>query len=104
MTNDNLRINTHVRQGRRKRAESLFHHPSASVGLFINLWSLLLTLFWCLSLIFFLFTHCFTLVKITIRHNLEFYLFSLNTVSFYFNQKVIMSLIASSDICEAWFS
>lgn len=62
MTND--RINTHVRQGRRKRAESLFHHPSASVGLFINLWSLLLTLFWCLSLIFFLFTHCFTLVNI----------------------------------------
>lgn len=56
MTNDNLRINTRVREGRRKRAESLFHHPSASVGLLINLWSLPLTLFWCLSLIFCLFT------------------------------------------------
>lgn len=64
VTNDNLRINTHVRPGRRKRAESLFHHPSASVGLFINLWSLLLTLFGCMSLIFFLFAHCVTLVRI----------------------------------------
>lgn len=62
MTNDNLRINTQVREGRRKRAESLFHHPSASVGLLINLWSLPLTLFWCLSLIFFLFTHSPTFV------------------------------------------
>ncbi len=50
MTNDDLRINTQVREGRRKRAESLFHHPSASVGLLINLWSLPLTLLWCLSL------------------------------------------------------
>lgn len=50
-TNDNLRINTQVREGRRKRAESLFHHPSASVGLLINLWSLHLPLFLCLSLI-----------------------------------------------------
>lgn len=65
MTNDNLRINTQVREGRRKRAESLFHHPSASVGLLINLWSLPLTLFWCLSLIFFHFTHSYTFVSIS---------------------------------------
>lgn len=37
--------------GRRKRAESLFHHPSTSVGLLINLWSLHLPLSLCLSLI-----------------------------------------------------
>lgn len=64
MTNDNLRINTHVREGGRKRAESLFHHLSVSVGLVINLWSLLPTLFWCLSLNFSLFIHFLTLVKL----------------------------------------
>lgn len=64
MTNDNLRINTQAREGRRKRAESLFHHPSASVGLLINLWSLPLTLVWCLSLNVILFTHSPKFVKI----------------------------------------
>lgn len=62
MTNDNLRINTPEREGMRNRAESLFHHPSVSVGLLINLWSLPMTLFWCLSLIF---SHSLTLVIIS---------------------------------------
>lgn len=55
VTNDNLRINTSW--GGEGGAESLFHHPSASVALLINLWPLSLTLLWCLSLIFFLFPH-----------------------------------------------
>lgn len=51
MTNGYLRINMQVRRGgeggRRKSAESLFHHPSVSFGPLINLWTLLLPLFQC---------------------------------------------------------
>lgn len=43
-------------QGRGKRAESLFHHPSASVALLINLWSLPCSLLSRLSLTPFAFT------------------------------------------------
>lgn len=35
MTNDNLRINPHERQGRRNELNH-FHHPTASVGPFFN--------------------------------------------------------------------
>lgn len=49
MTNGYLRINTQVSSGgeggRRKSAESLFHHPSVSFGSLINLWTMHLPLF-----------------------------------------------------------
>lgn len=51
-------------EGGGKRAESLFHHPSLSVGLLINLWSLPITLLWCLSLVLCLFSHSHTFVMI----------------------------------------
>lgn len=116
MTNDNLRINTQVREGRRKRAESLFHHPSASVGLLINLWSLPLTLFWCLSFIFFLFTHSPTSVKIwgnfSFCNKIKKKCYGILSLfyctrplksqfTFYFKHELITSLNAWSHICEA---
>lgn len=49
MTNGYLRINRRRggEGGRRKSAESLFHHPSVSFGPLINLWTLHLPLFQC---------------------------------------------------------